>query len=255
MSIATAIAALSPTTWWKLDEASGTAAADSSGGSITGTYSGSRCMASPGPEAGTFSVALTNVDGLVSWSGTPPSNTSSNVSIMVWAAIYNAHPFSGGNGLIAYAGQTGANGLGPVTDTAGNFLVLHGGHGSSQTGFRSLDTLWHQFVVTNDGSNTVRFYLDGIATSLGGLAYSAPVNYAVGNVLIGQFAHFATWFGTTLTGTQINGVFTARSSPQESPGSCVIPPGPDVAGTIVSQCCIDQTNLLNQILASVRKDY
>lgn len=58
MTIATAIAALSPNLWLKLDEASGTTAANSGSLSTYGVVSGDVGWGAPGPEVGTHALRL-----------------------------------------------------------------------------------------------------------------------------------------------------------------------------------------------------
>lgn len=56
MSLESAIAALNPWLWWKLDEASGTTATDYGSGGHPGTFSGDLGLHITGPELGTFAT-------------------------------------------------------------------------------------------------------------------------------------------------------------------------------------------------------
>jgi Concanavalin A-like lectin/glucanases superfamily len=201
--------------YWKLDDAGGVAA-DASGNGYAGAYSGGRQVLAPGPEVGTFSVALLNNFGSVilnPWAG----SIAGSATVEVWAAVAQ---LAVGTNILGYEGTTGGNGGGVYLDANGQLVLLHGAIGIAGTGVFVSDVKWHQYaetlvfpgnasVVYFDGApvlTTTLGYLNATALNVGGGGPGSPN---------GLFAHFAAW-NSALTGAQIAAHFAARVNPQDT---------------------------------------
>ena len=199
----TAVLADSPVGFWRLGEASGTTASDSSGASLAGTYTSSGVTyGAAGPHAGDTNTAVRlngssgrvnvpavamsasafSVEGWVNTTSTglaPMFSNAPNINAGMWIGVY-------GGKALAWT---------PNHQFAGN-AVINDGH-------------WHQLVLTWDGT-TARIYVDGAFDASGSLAVSA-MNYAG---YIGYDNSNYAWFNgaiddvsiypTTLTATQIS---------------------------------------------------
>jgi len=76
------LASLNPAAWWKLDETSGSSAADSSGHGHTGTYQGSPTLGVAGPFPGAKGVSLVPDQGVTTgWEG--PASTGA-LTLVAW---------------------------------------------------------------------------------------------------------------------------------------------------------------------------
>lgn len=243
MSISTAILADSPYAYWKLDDASGPAASDSSGNSRPGVYGGTFYLHQTGPEAGTFAAYLQ--------SGTVQSLnhvtfTTKPYSLEIWVAVVS-QPSSG---IICYIGNGSTSGSGPVFAGGPSFQIFRGGIGNTGAFGFLPDQNWHQYVFTHDGSANWIFYMDGVQVSSGN-ASANNMNTSTDNYFLGggsnyraNFAHFAVW-NSVLSSARVSAHFSAAGTLQ--------PP----AGTFIIQSA-DLTTItadLAAILAAVQKTF
>lgn len=252
MSIATAIAALNPTTYWKLDDASGPAASDSSGNGHPGVYGGNFLLRQPGVEVGGFSTLFTN-------NGIAHANpaawcTSAVLSMMGWFACVVPPNALGG---IAFATNFSTVGgeitLTPSGSTFGQLGVTRSNISNANANVWLMDNQWHHLaVVFNGGASFLT--LDGInIMSPGGINNPSGTNVGVGTPT-GVFyaAHFAFWNNIALTLAQVDSVVTGATLPLLAP--------PGAGGSAASYPAIlgdlDTIILdLAAILAAVRKTF
>ncbi len=152
--------------WWKLDEASGTSAADSSGTGNNGTYNSSGVTHTSSvsstinfsdPEA----VTLNGSTGYVTLGTTSFPANNAPQSISLW---FKGTPVAGTNqNMIALINASGAsaNQVG-FRDT--NLVVWSYGGTALVSTTAPSDGLWHQLIYTYDGV-TDSLYLDGTLKS------------------------------------------------------------------------------------------
>src|SRR5580765_7210543 len=156
MSIASAILADSPVVYYKLDESSGSAAADATGGGRTGLYQGSITYGITGPEAGTTAVRFTSPNGYVVYNATTPV-LSPPWSLECWLALTaqgSADQYVTANNAVA-AG-VGAGLLFQPSGANTTFNVVRSNIAFSSSGGTISNTAWHHVVWTLDGSNNLR---------------------------------------------------------------------------------------------------
>lgn len=155
---------------WKLDEASGTTASDSSGLGVTLTHEGS-------PAWTTDAVRGRSVGGDAAnefSANRPFDRITDGVSVACWFKMNQAATST--QSLVDYGSVADGEGFTLSVDSAGDLrfrLNDSGGGGTASTGISGLGTgVWRQAVATYDGA-TVRLYLDG--DLVGSSAYSGPI--------------------------------------------------------------------------------
>jgi hypothetical protein len=165
---------------WKLDETSGTTAADSSGNGHAGTL-----MNGPVWVGGQIGGAL-QLDGsndYVDCGNSTDFNLTSQVTLAAWVKVNNIE----GTGHECYItkGDTAYALKEPAGTGAIEFFIYDGSwHSANITGLTSsFDGAWHHLAGTFDGSN-LRIYLDGVLQNT--LAYSATISTNTANVNIGR---------------------------------------------------------------------
>ena len=165
----------SPVVYYRLDEASGTTAADSSGHGYSATYASSGITYGvAGAISGDSDKAITS-----SFSGAAASRSDSALPTGAGARSVEAWEKTTGGGtysLLSY-GALSANGYaslninGPTTISfdAWNYYVL------TSTPYSVEDGAWHYLAATYDGS-TATLYLDGVAMGSGSLSMNTSAS-------------------------------------------------------------------------------
>ena len=153
----------SPTTYWRLGEASGTTSSDSSGASHDGTYSATGVtLGAAGALKGDTNTAVTlnGSTGSVqdtSGAGAPIGSAARSLEIWFKTAITTSQPIFN-YGTAGSLSQFSVN----LMDT--HVLVNDGTETLDFTaGGSSADGGWHHLVVTYDGTTGVMVYIDGSA--------------------------------------------------------------------------------------------
>ena len=180
---ASAVSSDHPTGWWRLGEAPGaTAAADSSGNGINGSYTGGVTLGQPGAISGDPDTAAT-FDGSTGyvWLGLNSSLQPNSLSLEAWFKTST----SAGMTILRsrwYGYNLGLNGSGQLT---ANVCGTPSYNCYFVTGSASVaDGKWHHAVVTKDGS-TVTLYLDG--ASVGSTPMTEATYYTnYGGIAIGR---------------------------------------------------------------------
>lgn len=160
-----------PLAYWKLNETTGTTAADSSGNALSGTYAGSYTLASAPPSNAPGAVLLDGIIGYVNC-GTPAAlNITAAWTLEAWiyltakpngaGIICEAYPGSG-NVLYALA-FSNATGVGASTLMCGFYT---GTAWRAIVGPSPSINAWHHVAATWDGT-TLRLYLDGTQVASG----------------------------------------------------------------------------------------
>lgn len=154
-----------PVAYWKLNETSGTAAADSSGNALAGTYTGGYTLGSAPPSNAPGAVLLNGSSGYVNC-GTPAAlNLTAAWTLEAWIYLTATPNGSGiiseaytgsGNVLYALAFSTAAAG-GGSTLMCGFYT---GSAWKAVAGPTPSLNAWHHAVATWDGT-TLLLYLDG----------------------------------------------------------------------------------------------
>ena len=163
---AAAVAADAPAGYWRLDEASGTTAADASGTHTNPlTYQGGYTLGiSPGGINGDAdpAVTLNGTTGAVTATKAPTAGTT-NWSLEAWVSPSTLPQAA----VVAYNGQENSNGygfaIGTSSLTSGSHLIgVVGGVGTFDSGFNfGAPNTWYHVVMTRDTS-TIRFYVNGV---------------------------------------------------------------------------------------------
>ena len=211
MSISSAILALSPLWYWKLDDASGPAAADSSGNSRPGAYYGGFGLRKPGPESGTYCAQF--FQGGARKLAPSYITSGQTMTLMCWAAIGAVD--SGLHIMLANASSTAGGSMIHQPSNGGivQFGVTKNNISNTLLNAYSLDLSWHHYAVVFTGTG-VTIYVDGVAMgSVAGAvnAFNSGVDLSVAGSLYGYVAHFAGW-NSALTVGQISGVTSAPAA-------------------------------------------
>lgn len=213
MTISSAIAALSPSIWYKLDE-SGATAVNSGSQSNNGTYSGSYDQLEPGPEEGTFATRL-YVGGQV-LSGVMDLTTFVSQSMGLWVSTDASGLINTPYPVMSIGDPANRSARGPrIWDSHSNIGIP-----SWSTAWQNFSTtaaatpqpirFWHWVVATYAaGTSNIRVYVDGqpgTFTTLG----TVTALLATDRLLIRSdqpvVVSHACWFGGVLTQTQIQSV-------------------------------------------------
>ena len=173
-----------PVGYWRLGEASGTVAVDSSANASPGTFTGSYALAHAGAIFGDSNTAVQfNGTGYVSAPAFPITNKK-NLTVSFWI-----NPTANGGGtsysnasVILYAGD-GSSSF-EVAYTSDNYILVNG---YAQNGYTSTATVplnqWTHVVLTQIG-NTATVYLNGVAQGTGAIAGTSSTLDA--GILIGS---------------------------------------------------------------------
>ena len=173
VNFSSAVLADGPTGYWRLGEASGTSATDSSGGGRTGTYTNVTLgtVGRSGDTAGTFN----GTSSIVSFTTLSP--TSGAITIEAWIK-WNG---TAQNSPIFKNGTT--NGIGLWIDPAGKLSVITYGNSDWRTVGVIPANTWTHVAFTSDGS-TQKTYINGALSDTKTSGYSA----ATGGGYIGRNA-------------------------------------------------------------------
>jgi hypothetical protein len=216
VSIASGILANAPTAYWKLDDATASSAADSSGNGNPGHYVGAVSVGQPGPEAGTLAALFDAAGGVLSNAGTPRSALP--FSLVAWVATLAVQTPPN---VIIYNGSSNARGAGLTwatgTPTSNAIALLRGGVGIGGAVGSIPVGAWHQVAQTWDAAGNVNELVDGVSL----IAGPAPFNaIASGDPLVVGAAQFtgqlvyiahAALFPVQLTTAQVLAQFTANA--------------------------------------------
>lgn len=152
-----------PLAFWKLNETSGTTAADSSGNALAGTYTGGYTLAAAPPSNAPGAVLLNGSTGYVNC-GTPAAlNVTAAWTLEAW--IYLTATPNGCGVITEFFNATGnvLYEIGFGISTSGSSLTAGYYTGSAWqivTGTALTLNAWHHIAATWDGT-TLRLYADG----------------------------------------------------------------------------------------------
>ena len=163
MTISADILSRSPVLYWKLDEATGPAASDSSGHGHPGAYGGSFTLHQYGPEPGTFAAQFAQ-GGFVTCTGFPQIG-SAPFSVLWYCARQTQPTPSGGDEWI----------MGNRNFTRGYFFHVFSGDTCRTELYQATGTLnsgsaftiptwnrwWHAYALVWNGSTTMTMWVDG----------------------------------------------------------------------------------------------
>lgn len=172
--------------WWKLDETSGTAAADSSGSANTGTLQNAPAWTTGGMDNGALTLNGTNQYVDVGNASTLNFERTQPFSVSAW--IYPLASGSGYEPIVSKRDYSGTFQGIEFDDDMGCFCLfatLFGTGGSSGLqvyGSTSISfSAWHHVVMTYDGTSSsasVKLYLDGVSETV-----SVPWNDLASSIL------------------------------------------------------------------------
>jgi Concanavalin A-like lectin/glucanases superfamily/Bacterial Ig-like domain len=154
-----------PGSYWRLGEASGTAAADTMGAN-PGTYTGGVTLGQPGAIVGdtNASASLDGVDDYVVVPDAPSLDFTTAVTVEAWvqrtkSAAYQVVLGKPGNGQSKLENYS-------LWFNTGNGIQAYFGNGTTFVSVASaaLDTSWHHVVATYDNA-TAKLYVDGTLRS------------------------------------------------------------------------------------------
>lgn len=156
-----------PAGYWRLDESSGTTAADASGNAVTGTYTGTPQLQRPGAllADGNKATRFDGVDDYIAL-GSPASLKPNTFSVEAWFRTsrggdiyrYRSH------GILLWVSASGVS---------GGFYNSVGTRQVATAPGTFTDDAWHHTIVTFDGAQ-VRVFVDG---KLLGMQASTEIPY------------------------------------------------------------------------------
>jgi RHS repeat-associated protein len=243
---ASAVAADLPVGYWRLDEASGTTAADFSGTHTNPlAYQGGYTLnTNPGAISGDAdsAVALNGTTGAVTATKAPTAGTT-NFSLEAWVNP-STLPQAG---VIAYNGQENSNGYGFAIGTSslasGSHLIgIVGGVGTFDSGYNfAAPNTWYHVVMTRD-TTTIRVYVNSIlqATTSSLVPVAPGARFSLGSAFTSTSAQViplagsideAASYNTLLSAGRIQAHFTEGASATSAYGNWATasPSGPPTA--------------------------
>jgi hypothetical protein len=206
-----------PIAYWRLGEASGTTAVDSSGHAQTGTYMGGFTLGVPAAIVGDTDTAarFNGSNGMVQVPDSAPLQLNSSWSIEFWAkqtSYMNTYP-----GILGKGDPTNPNGYGIWSDSHGGLWFMRNNKVSG-SGSDALTTTFRYFVLTYDtSSKKMRWYVNGaLATTT---TMSLPNNSGAQPFQLGQAAGLfgnndldeVALYAAALSSTQVAAHYTAGS--------------------------------------------
>src|SRR5438132_8230620 len=186
-----AVLADAPLAYWRLDDAGGGTAEDSSGNANIGNYWGTIQYSQPGvTNDGGTSVAFGSDDARVARA--PITRKLRDVTLEAW--VYRTGP---GKPLVVYNGDSGNNGYGLLISDGACFHdgdklpTLVGGNSCDATGSTATVPLntWTYVALTRTSDGTWTLYLNGQPNSTGAVEAN-PIDQYLGETSAG-----ASWLG------------------------------------------------------------
>lgn len=191
MTYASEVLADSPLVYWRLGEASGTTATDSSGNGLNGTYSGSYTQGVTGLLTGDSDTAVTFTSGLVT-----VADTTDLSALTAEAWIKGADT---GGGVVARMSTTTTNrvfSLGLNAGVAQAVIYKTNTTLTSVTGTTTVsNNAVHHIAMTYDGT-TLRLFVDGVEEGTPSTAVSGTLNTADGPLTAGGRGTSGEYSGT-----------------------------------------------------------
>lgn len=188
------IMADSPVAYYRLNETSGTSAADASGHTNTGTYTGGYTLGQTTTATdGDKAVLLNGTTGYITIPNSASLQLGDVFSIEAWIKLPSA-PISGTETIIGQgSGSTGGPGLRLISNEVRLMYSDQSALASTfSTGIN--DTGWHHLVGTKNGA-TIKVYIDAVDKT------TSTTNHTMANspnaVTIGNRAS-ADWFSGTV---------------------------------------------------------
>jgi hypothetical protein len=195
--------------YWRLGEASGTVAVDSTATPLNGTYVGTPSLGEVGALSdGNTAVLFDGVDDVVTNAAAELQVTAGPFSVEAWAKRV---------GSSSDAGIVGRNEAGSITWHVGATIFFYAG--STNISFAITDTTtYHHIVGTWDGTtaaNGVKLYVDGVLRSQGTSASTVAATAAltIGDAFATSFNGYideVALYSTVLTLAQIREHYKAR---------------------------------------------
>jgi glucose/arabinose dehydrogenase len=197
-----------PVAYWRLGEASGTAAADSAGAN-TGTYNGSPTLGIPGALTGDANTAMT-VDG-VNDSVAVPDAAPLHLGDGPWSMeLWYKRASLSTNGYILTKGGGTAR---PYLDYDGQIYVTVLGIGDAVSAAGPRDVgVWHHLVITKSAADVWKVYIDGVDRTVPIGALSTVSNSAgltVGGTAWSGALDEVAMYATELSAARVQAHYTA----------------------------------------------
>jgi hypothetical protein len=174
--------------WWKLNETSGTAAADSSGVSRNGTYANGVTLGGTGPTAGTYAASF---DGTNDYVNIPSEwrNYVNGFSFAVWARPAAAGSYA----RFADFGAGQDQGNLTLTRQATTTTLEAGIYDGTLVGKRYIEEAgaialgaWRRYVVSVDSTGQAKLYVDGVEVATSVSSVGLPTNLVRSNNYIAR---------------------------------------------------------------------
>ena len=156
LSYAQAVLADGPVGYWRLQETSGTVAADSSGNGNPGTYAGGFTLGETGPFGTETGVLFNGTSGYVTVPSASVLQLTSPFTLEIWASVSS---LGISNTYVLDKDDDYAIIFGYSTYDYAFYSLATGSPSDSTTTIPISDTNWHYIVITYDGTTMVG-YLD-----------------------------------------------------------------------------------------------
>lgn len=211
---ANAVAADTPLGWWKLNEMSGTTAADSGSGGNAGTYTAGYSQMQVGPviDGISYATKLDGSTGFINIGDIAAFRFTGAFSVEAWIKTIGV-----GNALVPVVAKClhdlSTGGWAICQNTNAIRVLVYTAAGAPIIDFSGIkainDGAWHHVVVTWDGTTSANhaiIYVDGVSDQTG-TAVAGTVGTPAQSLRIGSFADAGgTFFGYNGTAGNIGEV-------------------------------------------------
>jgi hypothetical protein len=239
-----AVLALAPSGYWRLEETSGTNAADLTG-TQDGTYIGTPTLGATGID-GNNAVTLTGGTMGISVADNAAWDLGTGDFTVMWAMKRSGTWPAAAQFLFGHDGDGGAGSFGSNLQTGNAGVLELRFESTAYTVTTSPTTLlsddaWHLCFWVVDRSGNAELWVDGVSEGTVAVSGSSAVDLtnirvlyfgrrAAGNGFIGSLDECAIWKGTLLSSTNIGDLQAALASSPSATGAVTLA-APVVAGT------------------------
>lgn len=202
--------------YWRLNETSGTTAANSKpGGLYNGSYSGTVTLNQTGPTTTSKAVAISGTVNHVSIPHNTAFAPTGAFSVELWVKTTNLTgdwvSMIAKQNHFAFGRSTGQK----------LFFAIGGTNDLFSAAGRIVLNQWQHIVVTHNGTNTIKFYVNGVNTDTFSTGITAPTGTNTNTLKIGNYnafdpswpGHFSevAYYNVALSATQVSNHYAAAS--------------------------------------------
>lgn len=239
-------AAANPVSWWKMDETTGTTAADSSGNGHNGTLNGTALTALVWMPTSGISGGAIKFDAAVSGSkdmriDVPAAGLSTSAgTVAFWTKLTEPQYRAGGRNGVAYffgCGSTTANRIGLLMSTFDTQLDAELGSSSSLNITTLSTAVWYHLALVWNGTNYYVYVNGSEVTSGAGSISSLASTAAIGNKgaspaqSMDGMVDDVRFYGTALSAGEVYNLYGGSGDPSPANGAIDIDINTDLSWT------------------------